>query len=261
VPVAVVVRLCSAEIQSVFAEEASPRKSTRIIQYRGPMPLLRRELWGSKVELRFELYRSPEGGTPFWRETPSVMVSTNGWVQLDLGEVEPLPDEAFNTPFRFLSIWHQQIEFGPRKQVVSLAYVASAAELNILSTNFTTLRSEASASNELRIGALVGCGLYSLEGEPRSPKSWLEASQMASQLGARLPTFEEWYGAHEGRSSNQLSSMTGHYEWVIPWVYEPTIHWRLHELYRGKTVACYYEELSPQNRYPFRLALDKPVTP
>ncbi len=52
--------------------------------------------------------------------------------------------------------------------------------------------------------------------------------------------------------------MTGHYEWVIPWVYEPTIHSRFHELYRGKSVACYYEELSPMNDYPFRLIVAKP---
>ena len=49
--------------------------------------------------------------------------------------------------------------------------------------------------------------------------------------------------------------MTGHYEWVIPWVYEPSIHARFHELYRGKPVACYYEELSPVNAYPFRLVV------
>ena len=85
------------------AEPISKPEEGRVIQYRGPMPLLPRAHWGGEVELRFELYRSPDGGKPFWKEARKVTVATNGWVRVDLGEVVRLPDEAFTTPFRFLS--------------------------------------------------------------------------------------------------------------------------------------------------------------
>jgi hypothetical protein len=189
-------------------------------------------------------------------------------VKVDLGEVTTLPDEAFTTPFRFLSIWHGKVEFIPRKQIASLAYVASAYEQQLLpkdrglySTNAMTTARAAANQAPGRESALdkemIDCGNFSMEKHPRLPGNWFQAMETAARMGARLPSFEEWYGAYDGKSSNQFVSMTGHYEWVIPWVYEPSIHARFHELYRGKPVACYYEELSPKNEYPFRLVQSK----
>ena len=254
----------SLEISSV-GQETKPDHS-RIIQYRGPMPLLPREHWGREVKLKFELYRSPEGGAPFWKETRSVPVRKDGWVSVDLGQVKPLPDEAFATSFRFLSIWHENVEFTPRKQVASLAYVALALKDQLLAkptgeygkAAFPNLpnRDTQLVGETQRLNKLVACGSIRMEVFPRQPTNWLSAVECARQLGARLPTFEEWYGAYDSAAGRQLADMEGHYEWVIPWVYEPTIHGRLHELYRGKPVACYYEELSPMNNYPFRLVAE-----
>lgn len=242
-----------------LAAEANADPS-RIIQYRGPMPLLAPEHWGHEVELRFELYRSPDGGAPFWKERRTVAVSTNGWVSVDLGQVTALPDEAFTTPFRFLSIWREKVEFTPRKQVASLAYVAAPGEPDILAAAKRAGAQPAVPSAKL--DRLVDCGAFRMEANPRSPTNWLSAVESARQAGARLPTFQEWYGAYDdGKAAPQLTGMAGHYEWVIPWVYEPTIHARLHELYRGKPVACYYEELSPMNAYPFRLVVDSAAKP
>ena len=222
---------------------------SRIIQYRGPMPLLAREHWGGEVKLRFELYRSPDGGAAFWKEPRTVSVRKDGWVNVDLGQVVPLPDEAFTTPFRFLSIWSGDIEFTPRKQIASLAYIAATLDDRILlkvpddyAKNALALAKAAASQapdRERRLDKLVDCGAFLMEAHPRFPTNWLSAVEGARPLGARLPTFEEWYGAYDGKASVQLLGMVGHYEWVIPWVYEPTIHSRLHELYRGKPVACY----------------------
>lgn len=256
--VAVLAWLAIAAWPAVAADaEADP---SRIIQYRGPMPLLAPEHWGHDVELKFELYRSPDGGAPFWKERRTVSVSTNGWVSVDLGQVSPLPDEAFTTPFRFLSIWRDKVEFTPRKQVASLAYVAAPGEPDILAA---AKRAGAQpAAQSAKLDRLVDCGAFRMEASPRSPTNWLSAVESARQVGARLPTFQEWYGAYDdAKASPQLTGMAGHYEWVIPWVYEPTIHARLHELYRGKPVACYYEELSPMNAYPFRLVVDAAAKP
>jgi hypothetical protein len=234
--------------------------SDRIIQYRGPMPFLRQENWGGEVELKFELYRSPTGGSPFWTEAKRVRVMTNGWVNVDLGEVERLPDEAFTSPFRFLSIWHGRHEFAPRKQIASVVYVASAYEAGVSKDNYIELSLAAAKTaaakvpdREKRLDDLVECGEFSMEMHPRFPATWLEAEATAARVGAHLPTFEEWYGAYDGKPAGKLVSMEGHYEWVVPWVYEPSIHARMHELYRGKPVACYYNEISPLNAYPFRL--------
>jgi hypothetical protein len=252
-------------LPSTFAAEKEALDPSRIIQYRGAMPLLPRSLWGGEVPLKFELYRSPEGGTPFWKETRTVLVQTNGWVKVDLGEVKRLPNEAFTTPFRFLAIWHDNVEFTPRKQIASLAYVAAlpshllaGARESSYATNSPTLLATGSNSSgaPARLDELIDFGSFKMEIRPRQPANWLQAVEIARKAGARLPTFEEWYGAYDDPSGKKLIGMEGHYEWVIPWVYEPTIHARLHELYRGKPVACYYEELSPMNAYPFRLALD-----
>ena len=237
----------------------------RILQYRGPMPMLDKSFWGGEPELRFELYRSPAGGTPFWSETRKVPVSAEGWVSIDLGQVEPLSDEAFTTPFRFLSISQQGEEFGPRKQVVSVVYVAAADESatavdDYLGSALAAAKAAAAKApgREARLDALVNCGNYSMETHPRMPATWLDACRIASALHAGLPTFEEWYGAYDGKPGKELDGMVGHYEWVVPWVYEPMIHARMHELYKGKPVACYYNELSPLNAYPFRLLKRSP---
>ncbi len=183
--------------------------------------------------------------------------------------MEALPDDAFTTPFRFLSIWHGAVEFVPRKQIASLTYVASKVETQLKAQDYENYEkysidqakaAAAKAPNrENRLDQLVTCDGFEMETHPRMPMTWLDAVDEADRLNARLPTFEEWYGAYDSEVSKSLVGMEGHYEWVIPWVYEPTIHARLHELYRGKPVACYYNELSPLNDYPFRLAIDKPA--
>jgi hypothetical protein len=238
----------------------------RVIQYRGGMPMLKKNLWGTDVAIRFELYRSPTGGAPFWSESRPVAVRQDGWVKVDLGEVEPLPDEAFTTSFRFLSIWHGETEFIPRKQIASLAYVAAKDEMNVPLADYkeyavnellSVKKAAAMARGPVNeLGAMVPCGTFGMEKYPRMPAPWLKAMETAARLGGRLPTFEEWYGAYDGKPSAELVAMAGHYEWVMPWVYEPSIHGRFQELYRGKPAACYYNELNPLNDYPFRLVLD-----
>lgn len=114
---------------------------------------------------------------------------------------------------------------------------------------------------ETRLDTMIPCGAFTMEKHPRMPTTWLKAVDAAAAVKARLPTFQEWHGAYDGKPNQELVAMQGHYEWVIPWVYEPSIHARFHELYRGKPAACYYNELSPLNDYPFRLiGKAKPVT-
>ena len=252
-----------AKTPALAAEEKGG--ANRIIQYRGPLPLLGKDSWGHEVELKFELYRSPTGGTPFWSESRRVQVSADGMARVDLGQVERLPDEAFKTPFRFLSIWHDKTEFVPRKQVVSVVYVASTDESGVSKDRYAEQGLAIAAGavgqtpgGEKPLDALIRCGDFSMETHSRPPATWLEAMEMADRMGAQMPNFDEWYAAYDGQESKSFSGMVGHYEWVIPWVYEPAIHARMHELYRGKTVACYYNELSPLNHYSFRLVTRHP---
>jgi len=65
------------------------------------------------------------------REERQVEVGKTGWVSVNVGEVVALPDAAFETPFRFLSIWHVTVGFIPWKQVASLADIASEIELQL----------------------------------------------------------------------------------------------------------------------------------
>jgi len=238
-----------------LAAPALAGTSSRVIQYRGPMPLLPADARDGEIELTFELYRSPDGGAPFWEETRTV-VARDAWVEVDLGEVTPLPDEAFTSPFRFLSIWHRDVEFPPRKQVVSVAYLAMERD------EYAEGESGAGAAGyadplakpvAVEAGPTVLVAGVPLEVSPQPARTWLEAVIAAAEAGRRLPTFDEWYAAVDADTDGRLQDVAGHYEWVIPWVYEPQIHARMNELYRGKPQACYYTELSPENRYPFRM--------
>ena len=262
---AVVLSVSGMLAPPAFAE-ADRSSPNRVIQYRGPMPLLGKESWGREIELKFDLYRSPTGGTPFWTESRRVRVAADGFISVDLGQAEPLPDEAFTTPFRFLSISHDKIEFVPRKHVVSVVYVASSDEAGVskeLYAERTVSAAKAAAAEapdrENRLDRLVPCGGFAMETHPRAAATWLEAVKTATRLKAQLPTFDQWYGAYDGKEAKELVGLAGHYEWVVPWVYEPSIHSRMQELYRGKPVACYYNELSPMNAYPFRLGLSNPA--
>ncbi|MDB6120946.1 MAG: hypothetical protein JWO08_4727 [Verrucomicrobiaceae bacterium] len=267
-PVVVSLLFIFGFLPAVIAGGNSPKNEAkadpgRVIQYRGGMPMLKMDLWGTEVSIKFELYRSPSGGTPFWTETRQVMVGKDGWVNVNLGEIEPLPDEAFTTSFRFLAIWHGKIQFIPRKQVASLSYAAAKDEMNLrladykeyAANNLAGAKKAAAMAPDRKdkLDAMVECEGFKMEKHPRMPVPWLKAMETARRLGGRLPTFEEWYGAYDGKPSAELVAMAGHYEWVIPWVYEPSIHGRFQELYRGKPAACYYEELNPLNDYPFRL--------
>lgn len=257
------IRLSVLLLFAIYHGEAADRDPNRVIQYRGRLPLLSREDWGKEVEIRFELYRSPEKGTPFWSEVRKVQIATNGWVNLELGEMEPLPNAAFTTAFRFLSVWKGETEFVPRKQIASLAYAASPYDAGVSSDEYLSralANAKAAAgkapNRQDRLDKLVSFGEFSLEKHPRVPATWLEAADTATRLGARLPTFEEWYQAFDSANS-EMVAMDGHYEWVVPWVYDPAIHGRMNELYKGKPVACYYDELNPLNSYPFRLTQSK----
>ncbi len=176
----VVVMLMIVGMPSTLLSEENQKNNDRMIQYHGPMPLLGKELWGREVELKFELYRSPTGGTPFWSESRRVHVAADGLVRVDLGQVDPLPDEAFKPPFRFLSIWHDRIEFVPRKQVVSVVYVASRYEAEVTKENYVewSLAAAKAAADkaphrEHRLDALVNCGDFSMEGiRVNLPTGW-----------------------------------------------------------------------------------------
>lgn len=239
----------------LLAAPAAAEVSSRVIQYRGPMPLLPADARDGETQLTFELYRSPHGGAPFWEETRTVVVRDT-WVDVDLGEVEPLPDEAFTSPFRFLSIVHRDVELPPRKQVVSVAYLAlERDDYAEGSTGASPAYTEdpLAAPVEVEAGPTVTLASIPIEASPQPPRTWLEAEAAAAEAGRRLPTFDEWYAAVDADTDGALRDVAGHYEWVIPWVYEPQIHARMNELYRGKPEACYYTELSPENRYPFRM--------
>jgi hypothetical protein len=238
-----------------IATPAWSTTSSRVIQYQGPMPLLPVDARDGQVELTFELYRSPTGGTPFWEETRTVDVRDT-WVEIDLGNVVALPDEAFTSPFRFLSIWHRDVEFKPRKQVVSVAYLALPREEygeGASGAGVAYAEDPLSAPIGVEAGATVTIASIPIEIQPQPARTWLEAEQAAQALGRRLPTSGEWYAAVDADTDHALADVAGHYEWVVPWVYEPQIHARMNELYRGKPQACYYTELSPENRYPFRM--------
>ena len=48
----------------------------------------------------------------------------------------------------------------------------------------------------------------------------------------------------------------GHYEWVLPWVYDTASHGLYNRYFRGRFQGCDYMDLSPENEYPYRVAVE-----
>jgi hypothetical protein len=81
------------------------------------------------VSLTFALYTEPEGGTPLWAETQSSVIVSQGVFNVLLGSVNPLGDDVFAEPNRWLGVTlFDEPEFQPRQKMVTVGYAFRAAE-------------------------------------------------------------------------------------------------------------------------------------
>jgi hypothetical protein len=237
----------SPSVPPVAVSPESPEKSAEPaigIRFAGLLPGAVNSKLEGKFRLDLKIYRSPQGGEPIWHERREVDVK-GGRIDLTLGEVTKVPMEIHEATFKFLGVSvNGNREVYPRFAVVNVVYASAK---------------EALAGISRRAAAKEAAPPKGTAVQPETQKAatWREALAAACASGGELPDYEAWYGALESSAPDKVSERTGHYEWVLPWVYDPASHGRLNDYFRGRFQGCDYMDLAPSNRYPYRVAVPR----
>jgi hypothetical protein len=142
-----------------------------------------------------------------------------------------------------------QREIFPRYPIVNVVY-ASPREALLAHERWRAGQEggKAAAGYEPKApGAVLAAG-------KREVLTWKDAFEAARAEKKTLPDYEQWYRQLERLPPDESADWTGHYEWVLPWVYDTASHGRYNDLFRGRFQGCDYSDLSPQKKYRFRLA-------
>lgn len=195
-------------------------------------------------QVEFRIYRSPQGGDAVWRETREV-VAHHGRIDLQLGEIHPVPWEIHEATFKFLGASVAGApEVYPRYAIVNVVYVSAAEALTAAAQEGGGAPSPAEYVRPA----------VRLDREARAAADWRSALRAARAEGAELPDYEDWYHAFAAAEFGAPEDWTGHYEWVLPWVYDPISHGRYSRFFRGRFQGCDYMDLSPSRSYVFRVS-------
>lgn len=217
-----------------------------------------------KFTIEFRLYKSPQGGEPVWRETREVE-ARRGRIDVRLGEVRVIPFALHEATFKWIGASVDgRREIYPRYHVVNVVY-ASAKEALLGAADAKRRRDDEAPYEDVdpRDGTVPDdAGLEpdrrSITARSEAPATWREALDRARARGGDLPDFEEWYHALEAADDEQRDDMAGHYEWVLPWVYDTASHGRYNRYFRGRYEGCDYMDLSPEKSYRYRMTTPAP---
>lgn len=200
-------------------------------------------------DVEFRLYLSPQGGEAVWSETRSVAVS-KGRMDVQLGTVEPIPMRVHEATFKFLGASVEGArEVYPRYAVVNVVYVSPKEALVAVADGEPG--EDADPDERDAYAARPG---WTVADETRTAATWREALDAAREAGGDLPDYADWYASLATCTRDAALERAGHYEWVQPWVYDTASHGRFNRYFRGRFQGCDYMDLSPENRYAWRVA-------
>jgi hypothetical protein len=206
-----------------------------------------------EFEVEFRIYLSPQGGDAVWSESQRVRVA-RGRMDVALGTVNPIPFSIHEATFKFLgaSVGGAR-EVYPRFTVVNTVFASPEESLRTVAGSAAEKRGSAPAQRD----AYAGSGAV-VAAATEAPCTWKEALIAARARGGDLPDYRDWYAELARCSKEQALERSGHYEWVLPWVYDTASHGEYNRLFRGRFQGCDYMDLSPGNRYSYRIALPAP---
>lgn len=206
-----------------------------------------------EFDVEFRIYASPQGGQPLWSERRVVRV-VNGRMRVALGEVVPVPMSLHEATFKFLGASVAgAAEVYPRSAIVNVVYV-SPEEALLAAADRPRANDGAERAAAEREYDEVAQRAWRVAPETQVAATWKEALRAARKAGADLPGYEDWYRALRVAERAQVLERAGHYEFVRPWVYDTASHGELNRYFRGRFQGCDYMDLSPEKRYPYRLA-------
>ncbi len=217
------------------------------IEFEGFLPGSTDETLAGTFDVEFRIYLSPQGGEAVWGEKRSVDVE-RGRMDLVLGEVNPIPWTIHEATFKFLGASvNGKREVYPRFAIVNVVYV-SPKEAMVAQAEL------AAAEASGRGGAMRYVSRFSIGSPTEASCTWREALRSARRRHAELPSYRDWYSALATSDAAELADRSGHYEWVLPWVYDTASHGRYNAYFRGRFQGCDYMDLSPEKEYVWRLA-------
>jgi len=239
-------------------EPAKARKEPAIpIRFQGLLPGNVNPQLEGQFRLELRIYPSPQGGQPIWRETLEVR-AVKGQIDIELGTKTPIPMEIHEATYKWLGVSvNGQREVFPRYPIVNVVYASPREAL---------LAHERWQAEKRGSEQKPGAGYTAKESNEKSAAvsparkeqlTWREALESSRAAGGDLPDYEAWYRKLESLAPDKSADWTGHYEWVLPWVYDTASHGKYNNLFRGRFQGCDYSDLSPQKKYHFRLA-DRP---
>lgn len=212
-----------------------------------------------KFKIEFRIYPSPQGGRPSWQETREVVV-IKGQIDLELGTKTPIPMELHEATYKWLGASvNGQREIFPRYPIVNVVY-ASPREALLAHERWRAETQQKNSADYRTTGARPEAGAKPVAPARHEEMTWKEALNQARARGSDLADYQEWYKQLETLPPDKSADWTGHYEWVLPWVYDTASHGRYNNLFRGRFQGCDYSDLSPQKKYPFRVT-ELPAAP
>lgn len=201
-----------------------------------------------KFRVEFRIYSSPQGGQPLWREEQEVR-ALKGQISIQLGMKTPIPMSIHEATYKWLGASvNSQREVFPRYPIVNVVY-ASPREALLVHEKWRV------EEREIRKRPDDHPGSRQVAPAERSEvaSTWKEALESARVKNRNLPDYEQWYEALERLPPEKSAEWTGHYEWVLPWVYDTASHGHYNSLFRGRFQGCDYSDLSPEKKYIYRL--------
>lgn len=201
-----------------------------------------------KFRVEFRIYASPQGGQPVWREEHEARVE-KGRIDVELGTKNPIPMSIHESTYKWLGASvSSQREVFPRYPIVNVVY-ASPREALLAHEKW---QAEARDGKKQSAYKSPGEEEPGLPGHSEPSCTWKEALEKARSKGRDLASYQEWYKTLESLPPEKPAEWTGHYEWVLPWVYDTASHGRYNSLFRGRFQGCDYSDLSPDKKYVFR---------
>ena len=227
------------------------------IRFHGLLPGSVNPRLEGKFRIRFRIYRSPQGGEPIWTEEQEVTVES-GKINVLLGKKKPIPTSIHTATFKFLgaSVGGRR-EVYPRYAIVNVVYVSPKEALTALATGKGPGKPKSASAPPRSLAGKYAVADATVGIRRQKPASWLEALRAARASGGDLPDYEAWYRAMEEAEPDEVLTRAGHYEWVLPWVYDPSSHGTYSRYFRGRFEGCDYMDLSPEKIYVYRVAMPK----
>jgi hypothetical protein len=232
-------------LQTPPNDQAKPPEPNVTLRFAGPLPGSVDPKLSGEFTVDFAIYLSARGGEPAWHETHKLNVE-NGRIDVTLGDTKHIPLALHETTFKFLGVTvNAGPEVYPRRSIVNVVYVTPSDAL---------AQVEAGRSTKDKTVDARARDPWILSDETEKTTTWKNALVAARAKNGDLPDHEDWYRALRSLTDDAARARAGHYEWVLPWVHDPTSKEPDQRCFRARPEGTDSVDLSASATYSWRIA-------